>query len=88
MDPLRQLVVDFLAASKLDPSEGIDGSGDLPGTTYREISPSSSLFPPINIICGFWLVLVSLTFLPLFIFPAGLLISLLGGLCKSICILG
>ena len=40
-------------------------------------------FSPISIICGFWLVLVSLTFLPLFLFPTGLLIALLEDCAKT-----
>ena len=43
---------------------------------------------PISIVCGFWLVLVSLTFLSLFIFSTRLLIALVGGLRKNICIMG
>ena len=43
---------------------------------------------PISIVCGFLLVLVSLPFLSSILFPIGLLISLLRGLCKNICTLG
>ena len=43
---------------------------------------------PISIVCGFLLVLVSLTLFPSLLFPTELLISLLIGLCKNIYILG
>ena len=43
---------------------------------------------PINIVCGFLLVLITLTLLPFLLFPTGLLISLLGGLRKNVFILG
>ena len=45
-------------------------------------------FSPISIVCGFFLVLLSLTFFPFLIFPTGLLIALLRDLCKNICTLG
>ena len=43
---------------------------------------------PISIICGFLLVLISLPFLFSLLFPTGLLIFFLRGLCKNIFILG
>ena len=43
---------------------------------------------PISIICGFLLVLIFLPFLSSPLFPTVLMISLLRGLCKNICILG
>ena len=56
----------------------------------REFDFLLFLFSPISIVCGIWLVLI-LVSLPLFTFillPAGLLISLLRGLCKKNCTQG
>ena len=44
-------------------------------------------FAPISTVCGIWLVLIFLTFLPL-LFPTELLIALLRGLCKKIAFWG
>ena len=54
----------------------------------RELDLLLFFFAPISIVHGIWLVLVSLSLLTFIFLPAGLLIALLRGLCKKICILG
>ena len=54
----------------------------------RELDLILFFFAPISIVCGLWLVLVSLSLLTFLFLPAGLLIALLSGLCKNICTLG
>ena len=44
--------------------------------------------PPISIVCGLLLVLISLSLLSFLFLPVGLLIALLRGLCKNICTMG
>ena len=54
----------------------------------REIDLLLFFLPPISIVYGILLVLVSLSLLTYLFLPVGLLISLLRGLCKNICTLG
>ena len=54
----------------------------------RELDLLLFFFSPISIVHGLWLVLISLSLLTFLFLPDGLLIALLRGLCKNICILG
>ena len=54
----------------------------------RELDLLLFFLAPISIVRGLLLVLVSVSFLFSLFLPIGLLIALLRGLCKNICILG
>ena len=88
MDPLGQPVVDFEQLLSLIHKRALMGQVIFQAQLTGKFHLLLLFFSPINITCGFQLALVSLAFLPLFLFPTGLLIALLGGLSKNVCILG
>ena len=88
MGPFGQLVVDFKKTLSLIYKRELMSQVISLAQLTRKIHLLLIFLNPISIICGFRIVLVSLTFLPLLLLPTGMLIALLRGLCKNICILG